>query len=317
MRLFHGYENAEIARPTVLTLGVFDGLHLGHQLVMRTVVERARAVEAVPTVITFDPHPRAVLHPESAPPHLQTLDQKIESFGVMGIEQSIVINFTRDFARVSAAEFLRDVAHERLQAREVYLGRGFAFGRNREGDINLLREVSGRLGFFADEVPEVRLRGQRISSSRIRELLASGRVNLARRMLGRPYGVEGRVVRGAERGRTIGFPTANLHPQNRVIPRRGVYVTATLIGGAWRRSVTNVGVRPTFESEAEPSVETYVMDWGGDLYGDVVRVRFLHRVRDERRFASVDELKRQIDADVVRARNYFDRRGVRRALAVA
>ncbi len=316
MRLFHGYDNAEIARPTVLTLGVFDGLHLGHQLVMRTVVERARSVEAIPTVITFDPHPRAVLHPESAPPHLQTLDQKIESFGVMGIEQSIVINFTRDFARVSAAEFLRDVVHERLHAKEVYLGRGFAFGRNREGDINLLREVSGQLGFFADEVPEVRLRGQRISSSLIRDLLAEGRVNLARRMLGRPYGVEGRVVRGAERGRTIGFPTANLHPQNRVIPRRGVYVTATLIEGAWRRSVTNIGVRPTFESEAEPSVETYVMDWTGDLYGDVVRVRFLHRVRDERRFASVEELKRQIDADVERARKYFEREGVRRALAV-
>ena len=316
MRLFHGYENAEIARPTVLTLGVFDGLHLGHQLILERVVERARAVGAVPTVITFDPHPRAVLHPESAPPHLQTLDQKIESFGVMGIEQAIVINFTRDFARLSAADFLRDAVHERLQAREVYLGRGFAFGRGREGDINLLREVSGRLGFYADEVPEVRLRGQRISSSRIRELLASGRVNLARRMLGRPYGVEGRVVRGAERGRTIGFPTANLHPQNRVIPRRGVYVTATLIEGAWLRSVTNIGVRPTFESEAEPSVETYVMDWDGDLYGDVVRVRFLHRLRDERRFASVEELKRQIDADAGRARNYFKRECVRRALAV-
>ena len=316
MRLFHGYENAEIARPTVLTLGVFDGLHLGHQLVMRTVVERAREVGAVPTVITFEPHPRAVLHAESAPPHLQTLDQKIESFGVMGVEQSIVINFTRDFARVRAAEFLRDVVHERLQAKEVYLGRGFAFGRDREGDINLLREVSESLGFFADEVPEVRLRGQRISSSRIRELLAAGRVNLARRMLGRPYGVEGRVVRGAERGRTIGFPTANLHPQNRVIPRRGVYVTATLIEGAWRRSVTNIGVRPTFESEAEPSVETYVMDWAGDLYGDVVRVRFLHRLRDERRFASVEELKRQIDADAEHARNYFKRDCVRRALAV-
>ncbi|MCA1633061.1 MAG: bifunctional riboflavin kinase/FAD synthetase [Acidobacteria bacterium] len=316
MRLFHGYENAEIARPTVLTLGVFDGLHLGHQLVMRTVVERARTVGAVPTVITFDPHPRAVLHPESAPPHLQTLDQKIESFNVMGVEQSIVINFTRDFARVSAAEFLRDVVHERLQAREVYLGRGFAFGRSREGDIHLLREVSHRLGFLADEVPEVRLRGQRISSSRIRELLVEGRVNLARRMLGRPYGVEGRVVRGAERGRTIGFPTANLHPQNRVIPRRGVYVTATLIEGAWRRSVTNIGVRPTFENEADPSVETYVMDWGGDLYGDVVRVRFLHRLRDERRFASVDELKRQINADVERARSYFKREGVRNTLTI-
>ena len=316
MRLFHGYENAEIARPTVLTLGVFDGLHLGHQLIVSRVVERARALGAVPTVVTFDPHPRAVLHPESAPPLLQTFDQKVEAFGVLGVEQAIVVRFTREFAEVGAGEFLRDVVHERLQAREVYLGRGFAFGRDREGDIHLLRRVSQELGFHADEVPEVRLRGQRISSSRIRELLAAGRVNLARRMLGRPYGVEGRVVRGQERGRTLGFPTANLRPDNRVIPRAGVYVTATLIEGSWRRSVTNVGVRPTFEKEAEPSIETFVMDWGGDLYGDVVRVRFLHRLRDERRFSSVEELKRQIDSDAARARKYFTRAGVRRSLSV-
>jgi riboflavin kinase/FMN adenylyltransferase len=316
MRLFHGYENAEIARPAVLTLGVFDGLHLGHQLIISRVVERARLLGAVPTVVTFDPHPRAVLHPESAPPLLQTFDQKVEAFGVLGVGQAIVIRFTPEFAEVSAEEFLRDVVHERLQAREVYLGRGFAFGRGREGDIELLRRVSRELGFFADEVPEVRLRGQRISSSRIRELLSAGRVNLARRMLGRPYGVEGRVVRGHERGRTIGFPTANLRPANRVIPRGGVYVTATLIDGSWRRSLTNVGVRPTFEREAEPSVETYVMDWGGDLYGDVVRVRFLHRLRDERRFAGVEELKRQIGRDAARARKYFGRAGVRRSLSV-
>ena len=316
MRLFHGYENAEIARPTVLTLGVFDGLHLGHQLIISRVVERARATGAVPTVITFDPHPRAVLHPESAPPLLQTFDQKIEAFGMLGVEQTIVIRFTREFAHLRAEEFLNDVVHERLHAKEVYLGRGFAFGRGRGGNIELLRKVSGQLGFFADEVSEVRLRGQRISSSRIRELLSRGRVNLARRMLGRPYGVEGRVVHGAERGHTIGFPTANLQPQNRVIPRAGVYVTATLIEGIWRRSVTNIGVRPTFEKEAEPSVETFVMDWGGDLYGDVVRVRFLHRLRDERRFESVEELKRQIDSDASRARKYFDRAGVRRSLSV-
>jgi riboflavin kinase/FMN adenylyltransferase len=236
---------------------------------------------------------------------------------VLGVEQTIVVRFTPEFARVRAAEFLRDVVQERLQAREVYLGRGFAFGHDREGNINLLRDVSRRLGFRADEVPEVRLRGHRISSSRIRELLAGGRVNLARRMLGRPYGVEGRVVRGAARGQTLGFPTANLHPQNRVIPRTGVYVTATLIEGAWRRSVTNVGVRPTFERDAEPSVETYVLDWRGDLYGDVVRVRFLSRLRAEKKFNSVEELKRQIDVDVSRAEEFFSRRGVRHALAVS
>ncbi|HEX5706047.1 MAG TPA: bifunctional riboflavin kinase/FAD synthetase [Pyrinomonadaceae bacterium] len=316
MRLFHGTDNAEILRPTVLTLGVFDGLHLGHQLIVRTVVERARATRAVPTVITFDPHPRAVLHPESAPPLLQTFDQKIEALSVLGVEQTIVIRFTPEFARVRAEEFLRDVVRERLHAKEVYLGRGFAFGHDREGDIGLLRRASGRLGFYADEVPEVRLRGTRISSSRIRELLAEGRVNLARRMLGRPYGVEGRVVRGQERGRVLGFPTANLRPENRVIPRRGVYVTATLVDGAWRRSVTNVGVRPTFESDAEASVETFVMDWEGDLYGDVVRVRFLRRLRDERKFASVAELKTQIERDAARAAEFFRRGGVRRTLAV-
>ena len=316
MRLFHGTDNASITRPTVLTLGVFDGLHLGHQLIMKTLVERAQAIGAVPTVITFEPHPRAVLHPDSAPPLLQTFDQKIEALGVLGIEQTIIIHFDKEFAQLRAEEFLRDVLSDRLHAKEVYLGRGFAFGHNREGNIELLRKVSNDLGFFADEVPEVRLRGRRIGSTRIRELLLQGRVNLARRMLGRPYGVEGRVVRGAERGAMIGFPTANLHPQNRVIPLNGVYVSATLIGGQWRRSVTNIGTRPTFEKAAETSVETFVIDWTGNLYGDVVRIRFLHRLRDERKFSSVDELKRQIQTDVEHAREYFQHTGTQSSLSI-
>lgn len=316
MRLFHGTDNAEIQRPTVLTLGVFDGLHLGHQLVMRTVVERARAVGAVPTVMTFDPHPRAVLHPESSPPLLQTLDQKVEGFGNLGIEQTIVVCFTEEFSRIRAEEFLADTVKERLQAREVYLGRGFAFGNNREGNIDLLRRVSADLGFVADEVPEVRLRGQRVSSSRIRDLLARGRVNLARRMLGRPYGVEGRVERGKERGHTLGFPTANLHPHNRVLPAHGVYVTGTLIDGKWWRSVTNVGIRPTFETTAEPSVEAFVMNWSGDLYGDVIRIRFLYRLRDEKKFQSLESLRAQIQADVKRAESYFERAGARHTLSI-
>ena len=317
MRLFHGADNAKILRPTVLTLGVFDGLHLGHQLILRNVVERARATNSVPTVITFDPHPRAVLHPRSAPPLLQTFDQKIEGFAVAGIEQTIVISFSAEFAARSAGEFLREVVRDRLRAREVYLGHGFAFGRGREGTIDFLRRESAELGFVADEVPEVRLRGERISSTRIRELLAAGEVNLARRMLGRPYGIEGPVVEGDRRGRTLGFPTANVRPRNRVTPRAGVYVTATLVEGVWRRSITNVGVRPTFKAEGEQSsIETHILDWAGDLYGDVVRTRFLRRLRDERRFASVDELTKQIDYDVDRTRAYFARRAVRRSLAV-
>lgn len=316
MRLFHGTDNADIARPTVLTFGVFDGLHLGHQLIMQKVVERGRAREAVPTVLTFDPHPRAVLHPESAPPLLQTFDQKIEGFGLLGIEQTIVIQFTQEFATTDAEEFVRDVINGRLQAREVYLGKGSAFGRDRKGNIDLLRQMSDDLGFVADEVPEVQLRGQRISSSLIRGLLLEGRVNLARRMLGRPYGVEGPVIRGADRGKGLGFPTANLRPHNRVIPRNGVYITATLINGSWRRSVTNIGVRPTFGGSSEPSVETYVINWDGDLYGDVVRVRFLHRVRDERKFDSIEELKRQITKDLEKTVKYFEREWVKRSLAV-
>jgi riboflavin kinase / FMN adenylyltransferase len=316
MRLFHGTDNAGIQRPTVLTLGVFDGLHLGHQLIMRTVVERARAVGAVPTVITFDPHPRAVLHPESAPPLLQTFDQKLEGLGVLGIEQTIVVRFTEEFASIRAADFLKDVVVDRLHAKEVYLGAGFAFGHNREGNIELLKRIGSQLGFVAGEAPEVKLRGARVSSSRIRQLLAAGRVNLARRMLGRPYGVEGRVERGSERGHKLGFPTANLHPHNRVIPRNGVYVTGTLVDGQWRRSVTNIGLRPTFADATEPSVETFVMNWDGDLYGDVVRVRFLYRLRDEMKFSSVEQLTKQIARDVERANSYFDRTGTKHMLAV-
>jgi riboflavin kinase/FMN adenylyltransferase len=316
MKIFHGTENANILRPTVLTLGVFDGLHLGHQLIMKTVVERAKAISAVPTAITFDPHPRAVLHPESAPPLLQTLDQRLANFEVLGIEQAIVIPFDREFAAQPAEVFLKEIIHDRLHAREVYLGKGFAFGKGRGGNIELLRKMSAELGFHADEVPEVCLRGKRISSSRIRQLLGEGRVNLVRRMLGRPYGVEGVITRGNRRGHTIGFPTANLKPHNRVIPKFGVYATATLLDGAWRRSITNIGVRPTFENNAEPSIETYIFDFDGDLYGDVLRVRFLHRIRDERKFSGIDELKAQIEMDSARALNYFRHEGVRNMLEI-
>ena len=316
MKIFHGTENANILKPTVLTLGVFDGLHLGHQLIMQTVVERAKAVNAVPTAITFDPHPRAVLHPESAPPLLQTLDQRLANLEVLGIEQAIVIRFNAEFASRPAEGFLADIVHERLHAMEVYLGKGFAFGKGRGGNIDLLRKMSKELGFVADEVPEVRLRGHRISSSRIRERLAEGRVNLARRMLGRPYGVEGVIIRGNRRGHTIGFPTANLKPHNRVIPKYGVYATATLVDGTWRKSITNIGVRPTFEKDVEPSIETYIFDFNDDLYGDVLRVRFLHRIRDERKFSGIEELKAQIEKDTRRALNYFRHEGVRNMLEI-
>jgi len=316
MKIYHGTDNAKISRPTVLTLGVFDGLHLGHQRIMQIVVERAKTINAVPTVITFDPHPRAVLYPENAPPLLQTLDQRLAALEFFGIEQTIVVRFTKNFASQDAQRFLREIVRERLHAREVYLGKGFAFGKNRSGNIELLRRMSSELGFFADEVEEVCLHGRRISSSRVRQTLFDGKTNLARRMLGRPYGVEGVIIRGDRRGHTIGFPTANLKPKNRVIPRFGVYATATLIENRWRRSITNIGVRPTFKEEAEPSIETYIFDFDGDLYGDVLRVRFLHRIRDERKFSGIEELKAQIGRDSKRALNYFSRRGVKNMLEI-
>jgi riboflavin kinase/FMN adenylyltransferase len=281
---------------------------------MRTVVERARIVGAVPTAITFDPHPRAVLHPDSAPPLLQTLDQRLANFEVLGIEQAIVIRFDKAFATIDAESFIRKILYERLHCKEVHIGKDFAFGRGRQGNIGLLRKVGAELGFVADEVPEVQFRGRRISSSVIRELLTTGNVNLARRMLGRPYGVEGVIERGARRGHTIGFPTANLRPVNRVIPRYGVYATATLWDGVWRQSITNIGVRPTFEHTAEPSIETYIFDFDEDIYGDVIRVRFIYRIRDERKFNGPEELKLQISKDVLRARNFFERHAVKNLL---
>jgi len=316
MKIFHGTESASILRPTVLTLGVFDGLHLGHQRIMERVVERARAARAAATAITFDPHPRAVLHPASAPPLLQTLDQRLANLEVLGIDQAIVIRFDPEFSRQSAEKFIIEAIQDRLHATEVYLGKGFAFGRDRGGNIELLRRMSAELGFLADEVEEVQIRGHRVSSSAIRRLLSEGRVNLARRMLGRPYGVEGVVVRGDRRGHTIGFPTANLQPHNRVIPKFGVYATATLIDGTWRRSITNIGVRPTFEAASASSIESYIFDFDGDLYGDVLRVRFLHRIRDEKKFSSVDELRAQIERDTRRALNYFSRPGVKNSLEI-
>lgn len=315
MKIFHSLENANIMKPTVLTLGVFDGLHLGHQRIMERVVDRAKHTRAHATAITFDPHPRAVLHAESAPPLLQTLDQRLANLDVLGIDQTIVIPFSKEFAQIPAEDFLADVIHDRLHAKEVYLGKGFAFGRGRGGNIDLLRRMSAELGFAADEVEEVQIRGQRVSSSRIRELLGEGRINLARRMLGRPYGVEGVIIRGNRRGHTIGFPTANLKPRNRVIPKFGVYATACLIDGTWHKSITNIGVRPTFEDTSEPSIESYIFDFDGELYGDVIRVRFLHRIRDERKFSGIDELKSQIERDTLTARNYFRHQGVKNMLA--
>ncbi|MGB5036267.1 MAG: bifunctional riboflavin kinase/FAD synthetase [Blastocatellia bacterium] len=306
-----------IVRPSTVTIGVFDGLHLGHQAIMRTVVERSRQNGTVPTVVTFDPHPRSVLYPESAPPLLQTFDQRIEGMSFLGIGQVLAIPFDREIASLSAEDFVMRYLVEALEARAIYLGRGFGFGRGRSGNISLLREMSVRCGFEADEVGEVELRGKRISSTATRRALQHGRVNLARRMLGRPYGLEGVVAEGRRMGGSVlRFPTANIEPQSRVLPARGVYVTASLVDGVWYRSVTNIGVRPTVTDEERVIVESHLLDFDRPLYGELIRVRFLHRLRGERRFPSIDELRDQISHDAGRARRYFHHPLVRRHLVV-
>jgi len=315
MNIFRDIEHVGLGRPTVLTLGVFDGLHLGHQAIVRTVVERALLIDAMPTLITFDPHPRQVLKPDTAPPLLQTFNQKMEGLRGLGIQQVVVLEFDQQLAALSAEEFVERFIVHGLQAREVYLGKGFAFGNGRRGNIELLQTLSRQLGFHADEVPEVQMRGRRISSTMVRMLLKAGRVNVARRMLGRPYGIEGTVTRGHGIGRQLLFPTANLELENRVLPVDGVYVTLALVDGVWRRSVTNIGKRPTFGGELESKVETHLIDFDQDLYGQTIRVRVLHRLRGEKKFSGVDELRAQIARDRDRAVRYFASALVQRNLS--
>jgi riboflavin kinase/FMN adenylyltransferase len=316
MKIFRDIDDGNLKTPTVVTFGVFDGLHLAHQQIMRRAIERARVMKVPATVVTFDPHPRAVLHPETAPPLLQTFEQKMVGMERLGIDQTVVLAFTRELSRLSADDFLSKFIFGRLDAREVYLGQGFAFGHNREGRFELLSRVAKRLGRVAEEVPEVLVHSHRVSSTMIRRLLGAGRINLARRMLGRPYGIESRVIEGRKIGKEqLRYATANLKPQNTVIPANGVYVTLTLVEGVWRQSITNIGHKPTFGGDPEVTVETHVIDFDRELYGEKIRVRFLHRLRGERKFESIDALRDQIDRDYHRALRYFRIERVRRAVS--
>jgi riboflavin kinase / FMN adenylyltransferase len=309
-------DDPALLRPSIVTLGVFDGLHLGHQAIVRKVVERAAATGAAATAVTFDPHPRAVLYPESAPLLLQTFEQRLEGLRFLGIDQVVALEFDRALAAVPAEEFVRRFLLDELGGREIYLGKGFAFGYKRGGTIDLLRRLGEQHGFEADEVAEVRLHSNRISSTAIRRMLADGRVNIARKMLGRPYGVEGSVLEGRHLGGpALSFPTANIVPHNRVLPDNGVYITATLFENEWHRGVTNVGRRPTVGEENHITVETHLLDFDRQIYGERIRVRFLRRLRGEKRFASLDDLKAQIARDVMRGRRYFDCPVVRRNLS--
>jgi riboflavin kinase/FMN adenylyltransferase len=291
-------------RRPVVTIGNFDGIHLGHQAILRTVVSRARALSGEAVVYTFEPHPRKVLRPESAPALLTTLEQKLDLIEAAGADAVVLEPFDLEFAKTPPDAFVRECLHHRLRPVEVYVGYDFHFGRDREGSMRLLTELGPKLGFAVTIIPEVEIEGGDVNSTRIRQLLAEGQCEPAARMLGRPYSVRGMVVRGDERGRTIGFPTANLAPENEVLPAAGVYTgTLRLLddgdppGDSRLRVVVNVGMRPTFQGR-ELRVEAHAIDWTGDLYSRRVELSFGTRLRGERRFESVDALRAQIAADV-------------------
>jgi len=295
------------ARGCVLTVGNFDGLHLGHRALLEAVVARGRELSRPTAVYTFDPHPRRVLFPEEAEGlrMLMTWDQLVAGLAEFEIDFLVRERFTPAFSALSPDEFLRDVIAERLGPREVFVGRDFHFGKGRAGSAARGPE----LGIRVQLVPQVCAGGADVSSTRIRAALAQGDVEDARTCLGRPYTVRGRVVEGDRRGRTLGFPTANLACENELVPAYGVYATRVRLfdpGGAtleprWFESVTNVGTRPTF-ALGRVLVEAHLLDFTGDLYGRRLELAFHQRIRAERRFSGPDELARQIAADAARAR---------------
>jgi riboflavin kinase/FMN adenylyltransferase len=294
---------------TVLTIGNFDGIHLGHRRILDTVVARARQLRGTAALYTFDPHPRRVLAPDRSPRLLTTLEQKLELVEAAGVDVVVVEPFTLEFAKTDAAEFVTRFVHARLRPVEVYVGYDFHFGRDREGSMHKLTELGPRLGFAVTIIPEVTVGDRDVNSTRIRALLAEGRVEETRDLLDRPYGVRGRVVAGDRRGRTLGFPTANLEPENEILPASGVYAGHLRLlepgvpaPGRLLPAVTNVGCRPTFKDGAELLAEAHLLDFEGDLYGRRVELLFETRLRAEQRFAGVDALRQQIARDVEAAR---------------
>lgn len=297
----------DIPRGVVATIGNYDGVHIGQRAVLDLVRERARDLGVLAAVVTFDPHPIHVLRPEIPVPRISTQAQKEALLDEAGIDLVAVIRFTPEFSQIPARSFVRDFLHERLGAREIYVGSRFAFGHRRGGDLSLLQQMGRSYGFDAFAIEEVYLEGEAVSSTRIRRALLDGDVALAARLLGRPYQMTGLVARGNQLGRGLGFPTINVAPDNELIPRDGVYATRVgLPGMATLRGVTNVGTRPTLYETWDRVVESHILDFEGDVYGERVELGFVERLRDERKFAGMMQLAEQIARDVAQARRTFE-----------
>jgi phosphoribosyl 1,2-cyclic phosphate phosphodiesterase len=299
---------ATFGHASVLAIGNFDGIHLGHQAILRATVERAQVLNAVSTALTFDPSPRKVLRPESAPLRLSTNAQRMEWFNALGLEAAVVLPFTLDLARLSPEEFVEQILVRDLHVKAVLVGEDFRFGHMQAGDVKLLFELGTKHGFDVVIVPPVVYRGEVVSSTIIRREVAAGDVSHAGRLLGRPFVLTGEVVSGTGTGRRFTFPTLNLAAEQELLPARGVYITRTYFEGETRshRSVTNIGMRPTFNG-ASLSVETHLLDAQLATPPKRMEVRFWTRLREEKKFSGPEELRAQIASDIARANKFFSR----------
>jgi riboflavin kinase/FMN adenylyltransferase len=299
---------ATYGHSSVLAIGNFDGIHLGHQAILRATVARAHALSAVSTVLTFDPSPRKVLRPESAPLGLSTIAQRMEWFNALGIEAAVVLPFTLELARLSPEEFVEQILVCDLQVKAVLVGENFHFGHKQAGNVKLLKELGAKNGFEVVIIPPVEYHGEVVSSTIIRREVAEGDVSHAGRLLGRPFALTGDVVSGTGTGRKFTFPTLNLAAEQELLPARGVYITRTVFEDekCSHRSVTNIGVRPTFNGSSL-SVETHLLDFQPEAAPKRIEVRFWERLREEKKFSGPEELRAQIAHDIAAANQFFNR----------
>lgn len=301
-------------RPAALTIGNFDGVHLGHRAMIGRVVEAARERELASCVLTFEPHPREFFSPDRAPARLSSLREKLELFAALGLDQVVVCRFDRDFARIEAREFIERTLVHGLAARWVLVGEDFRFGARRSGDFAQLAAAGPDFGFEVACMPTVCLEGGRVSSTAVRDRLAAGDLDAACRMLGGPYSVSGRVVRGDRLGMELGFPTANVRLRHNRPPLMGIFVVEVLgLRAEPLSGVASLGVRPTVKTDGVPVLEVHLFDFAREIYGKRLQVRFLHKLRDEQKYRDLDALKSAIAQDVVNARQFFRHRSDRQS----
>jgi riboflavin kinase / FMN adenylyltransferase len=278
-------------RPAIVTVGTFDGVHRGHWEVLQEICRRARATGGRSILVTFHPHPLRVVRPEHAPPLLTTLAEKREVLAESGLEYVVFVPFTRTLQGYRARRFVEEILLGRIGMNELVIGYDHGFGKDREGSVETLRQIGREIGFAVDVVEAFHAEGEPVSSSRIRRLLAEGDAAAAARLLGRPYRLEGVVVRGEQKGRELGYPTANVEMSDpeKMLPKEGIYAAYGRVRGERVPGLLHLGPRPTFPGFA-PTIELYLLDWSGDIYGDHVRVEIVDRIRDIRPFSSVDAL---------------------------